>query len=91
MLGSFTPVKFSLFLFSFSTFWLNQPISLFANDVCAKFRIKKRKKKREKKRMTTLYSLWDAVKLTDFTGRCGQVGVTTAGVVTNGKISFYVL
>ena len=37
--------------------------------------------------MTTLYSLWDTVKLPDFTGRCGQVGVTTAGVVTNGILT----
>jgi len=31
--------------------------------------------------MATLCSLWDAVKLTDFDGKCGQIGVTTAGVV----------
>ena len=41
--------------------------------------------------MTTLYSLWDTVKLPDFTGRCGQVGVTTAGVVTNGKFFLCVI
>ena len=36
--------------------------------------------------MATLFSLWDSVKLPNFPAGCGEIGVTTAGVVTTGEI-----